>query len=286
MVGTPGLEPGRLIQPTDFKSVVFTNFTMPQRRWHAIYCAALFRATLALTLPYSLASCKFVFASFDVNFIFFDIFCPDNNSNRRKQRGRLLGGAGQTGYRQVCRRANRRVASSNPANWVASGTILSAFDRFCDCVRQHGWQTKRKCTASINRASISLALAQISLERGNHIANAIQGRHAINRQVAILRQARGIAREHIVYQRRMLERIAISPLCPGHSARHPCQPRHALDFYIRGLGIRSQPALEQHTLPCPGWVREGLTAEAEVFEGDICYKRFLILVICNVASLG
>ena len=29
MVGTPGLEPGRLIQPTDFKSVVFTNFTMP-----------------------------------------------------------------------------------------------------------------------------------------------------------------------------------------------------------------------------------------------------------------
>ncbi len=29
MVGTPGLEPGRPIKPTDFKSVVFTNFTMP-----------------------------------------------------------------------------------------------------------------------------------------------------------------------------------------------------------------------------------------------------------------
>ena len=29
VVGTPGLEPGRPIKPTDFKSVVFTNFTMP-----------------------------------------------------------------------------------------------------------------------------------------------------------------------------------------------------------------------------------------------------------------
>ena len=46
----------------------------PQRHWHAIACTALFRAMLALTLPYSLASCKFVFASFDVNFIFFTIF--------------------------------------------------------------------------------------------------------------------------------------------------------------------------------------------------------------------
>ena len=75
MVGTPGLEPGRLIQPTDFKSVVFTNFTMPPKTLaRAIASSTLFRALLALTLPYSLASCKFVFASFDVNFIFFTIF--------------------------------------------------------------------------------------------------------------------------------------------------------------------------------------------------------------------
>ena len=32
MVGTPGLEPGRPIKPTDFKSVVFTNFTMPPKK--------------------------------------------------------------------------------------------------------------------------------------------------------------------------------------------------------------------------------------------------------------
>ena len=31
VVGTPGLEPGRPIKPTDFKSVVFTNFTMPPK---------------------------------------------------------------------------------------------------------------------------------------------------------------------------------------------------------------------------------------------------------------
>gem|GEM_PF-2799185 len=75
MVGTPGLEPGRLIQPTDFKSVVFTNFTMPPEILaRAIACPALFCALLALTLPYSLSSCKFVFASFQVNFIFFRIF--------------------------------------------------------------------------------------------------------------------------------------------------------------------------------------------------------------------
>ena len=39
MVGTPGLEPGRLIQPTDFKSVVFTNFTMPP--WFGILVIVL-----------------------------------------------------------------------------------------------------------------------------------------------------------------------------------------------------------------------------------------------------
>ena len=35
VVGTPGLEPGRPIKPTDFKSVVFTNFTMPPNRHQA-----------------------------------------------------------------------------------------------------------------------------------------------------------------------------------------------------------------------------------------------------------
>ena len=71
MVGTPGLEPGRLIQPTDFKSVVFTNFTMPPKTLAGAIPCQDSCALLALTLPYSLSSCKFVFASFQVNLIFF-----------------------------------------------------------------------------------------------------------------------------------------------------------------------------------------------------------------------
>jgi hypothetical protein len=50
MVGTPGLEPGRPIKPTDFKSVVFTNFTMPPKKatgwqyhWDLFYNAIAMR---------------------------------------------------------------------------------------------------------------------------------------------------------------------------------------------------------------------------------------------------
>ena len=63
MVGTPGLEPGRPIKPTDFKSVVFTNFTMPPKKQLAgsitgIVLQRNCHAGKEIKTPIMLASCQ------------------------------------------------------------------------------------------------------------------------------------------------------------------------------------------------------------------------------------
>ena len=64
MVGTPGLEPGRPIKPTDFKSVVFTNFTMPPKKsnWLAVSLGFVLQrnchAGKEIKTPIMLASCQ------------------------------------------------------------------------------------------------------------------------------------------------------------------------------------------------------------------------------------